>query len=282
MSRSIGLDRWFGGLRMRAYQSDVEYSFDEFIHPDALYLADEQYVVTIVKADPKHVGEYWPQLHWILPAEVRLLASIALALPEGRGALSFHPYPSSDRLSLPLALDLSRGDVVEHLRKKAQSASRDLFALRGADHILGDRRALFQNITVDDGILVRGLYCLLKSRHLMSHQQFAEEAFMNVQIAREAALELIRETMVKDGESLPSYAAAHDYIRVRFLLGGYLADYLEDQHNRWIYTRHPRSRHGTFWNPPLLADDFYETYEALVSVFRHLLLGEPGRITALL
>lgn len=29
-----------------------------------------------------------------------------------------------------------------------------------------------------------------------------------------------------------------------------------------------------------MADDFYDTYEALVSVYRHLILGESGRATA--
>ena len=102
---------------------------------------------------------------------------------------------------------------------------------------------------------------------------------MNLQISREAALHLIREKLQYLGNNNPSFADAHDYVRQHFAFGEYLEEFFKKQHELWVTTKHAASSLGG-WAPSISADDFYETYECLVSVYRHILLGEEGRSSA--
>src|SRR5690606_29674314 len=157
-------------------------------------------------------------------------------------------------LSELLSHDLAHPEELEILRAAAEPHAADVlgdrlpYKLRNAEHE-GDaiQHALFAGIQLDDELLIRGLSCLLNSNGLMRHQTCGEEAFMNVQIAREAALELIREHLQELGVPSPSYADAHVYVRDHFKLGNHLAEYFEDQHDQWVLTRHPKSKHGVFW-----------------------------------
>src|SRR5690606_37833813 len=96
----------------------------------------------------------------------------------------------------------------------------------------------------------------------------------------EGAIDLVREVLAKGGAARTSERDVFDYLRQNFAHGDALAEYLDDQRQRWVKTKHPRSALGVFWAPPIEADDFFETYEALVSIFRHILVGEVGRSSA--
>jgi hypothetical protein len=220
---------------------------------------------------------------WILPAEVRLLASLALSTPEGVGRLSFVPSERERVLELLDDVHLSDPLSLDSLRSAAEQLClsvvppNELYEMRSDSIDRSDQVARLEAIQYSNSVLMRGLYCMLKSTHLFVTRMFGEEAFMNIQITREAALELVRDRI--GGQSV-GYAAAHSYIRSNFKHGDSLAEFIEDQHDRWVATRHPRSRHGEFWTPPLMVDDYFETHGAVVSLFRHLLLKEPGRNTA--
>ena len=60
-----------------------------------------------------------------------------------------------------------------------------------------------------------------------------------------------------------------------------IVEYLEEQHEKWIETKHPLNVCGAAWAPSLWADDIFETYECLISIYRHIVLGEPGRSSLL-
>ena len=280
------IENWFGGYRIRAYQPDADYEATSYIHPDALYLADQTFVVTVVRSSFADLGESWPEMFWLLPAEVRLLASIALAVPEGYGGVSFVPTPTHTRISIPAGAELDSVETLQYLRSEAARVcapllgEQPLYQLRSVTPQTADRTALFKSIDLSDALLMRGLYCLLKSQHLIRTEMFGEEAVMNVQIAREAALELIRRRLRANGSKDPSYADAHAYIRDNFRKGQYLASFLEEEHDLWIAVRHPESRFGSFWTPPLMLNHWSASYFTLISIYRHLLLNERGRATA--
>jgi hypothetical protein len=303
------LEQAYGGFRIRAFEPVTEYIGSSFITEDAAYLADENYVVTVARSSHHDMGDFWPEMPWLFPAEVRVLAAVALAVPEGRGAAGFAPHRSNQRLGIPTTSSLIQDDVLRAVEAEARELCQNVaslcrpdilwtwgfeaeekrrhsgegetrYRLRDEPVVSSERLGVFQAISLDDALLLRGLYCLLKGQHLSLYQLFWEEAFMNAQIAREAALELIRARLAANGVKNASYADAHQYLREHFLLGGHLADYLLDQHEKWVATRHPNSRHGAFWTPPLMMDDYIHTHGSLVSVYRHLLLDEPGRLTA--
>jgi hypothetical protein len=129
---------------------------------------------------------------------------------------------------------------------------------------------------------MRGLYTLIKSQLLMRESDSMEEAFMDLQVSREAALQIIREHLHFLGNTNPSYREAHDYIRSNFHLGEQFVEYLEEQHEKWVETKHPMSVYGAEWAPSLWADDVYETYGCLISIYRHIILGELGGSSSLL
>jgi len=54
------------------------------------------------------------------------------------------------------------------------------------------------------------------------------------------------------------------------------SEYLEEQYEKWIETKHPLSVYGSGWAPSLFVEDISETYDALISIYRHIVLGEPG------
>jgi len=226
---------------------------------------------------------------WIFPEEVRLLASLALAIPEGKGALQFSPHWQQFPVPIETDADLSSEESIAKLEAVAVQLVNECFP-EGVTYDLRDHHGLeedfphgvFEQIDVSDELLIRGLYTLLKGQCVLTCHMYTlmEEAISNVQISREAALELLRERLhAVHGKSV-SFKEAHEYLRTSFKAGEFLASYFGHLHEIWIATKHPKCATGPFWTPPLMADDYYETYAALVSVYRHILTGEPGRATA--
>ena len=55
-----------------------------------------------------------------------------------------------------------------------------------------------------------------------------------------------------------------------------MSEYIKEQYEKWIETKHPVSKYGSGWAPSLFADDIMDTYGTLISIYRHIVLGEPG------
>lgn len=274
---------------MRAYPPEEEYRRREFYHQDALYLADPAYVVSVTKVDPANQHDVWTDQSWVYPEEVRVLSAVALSIPEGRGMIAFKSDGRTRQLDLAWDTELTTEPSLDAIQATAVAYAWECYGSR-ASYQLRDtessdvafEHALFTGIDVSDQLLIRGLYSLLKSQHLLRavDGRFMEEAIMNVQIAREAGLDLIRHRLIQAGMQNASFQDAYEYLRNNFRLGDALASYFKEQHDTWIAVRHPDSRFGPHWAPRLMADDYYETYGACVSVYRHLLAGEQGRNTA--
>ena len=264
-------------------QPQFKYPAGGFKHPDALYYPSEDAVFIVTKSQPYSELTIWQ------PAQIRLLGALTLSVPEGGGMVVFAPWHCSVLAHIPLTADLSSARTIEScieaaiaLRAENEQANRDIYMLRTVNRSDSNvEKDLFENIDLQDGVLIRGIYTLMKSQLLMQAYDFMEEAFMNLQISREASLHIIREHLHFLGNPNPSYRDAHDYVRSNFRMGEPLVEYLELQHELWIETKHPMSIYGAGWAPSLGADDVYETYECLVSIYRHIVLGEPGRSSLL-
>jgi len=270
---------------VRLLRPGFEYPIHDFKHRDALYYPSEDavFIVTKKQSSKYSDGVYTEVAIWN-PDEIRLLGTLTLSVPEGGGIPVFAPWHVSELRNIPLSSDLSSDSIIKScleaaisLRVENEQSNRKKYVLRTLIHSDPNvEKDLFENIDLRDGILMRGLYTLIKSQLLMHGYDFMEEAFMNLQVSREAALQIIREHLHFLGNPNPSYRDAHNYIRSNFQLGEELVEYLEEQHEKWIETKHPMSVYGTEWAPSLWADDIYETYECLISIYRHIVLGEPG------
>jgi hypothetical protein len=90
----------------------------------------------------------------------------------------------------------------------------------------------------------------------------------------EAALRVLRAALGDHFGREFSFTETHAYIADAIHLGDPLSQYLQDCWENRVMLVHPESRRGSYSIPPLLADDFYETYGALVTLYRFILIGE--------
>lgn len=273
---------WEPGVFLRVFEPGIAYRQESFLDRDAIYIANPDCVFIVVRQDST-LGPY-PELAWLFREEVRILATIALSVPEGHGMIAFKPGPRESLnvdpctpLHIPALTNLAQRNAKKLLAAQHLAAKFELSSWAGYDEEFDDD--LFDGIDLHNDLMVRGLYCLLKGARLMEERDFSEEAVMNIQIAREASLELIREQLMTEGNNNPSFADAHRYITENFVAGRHLADFFRREHDLWVTMKHPKSNFGPVWIPPLMADDFYDTYSGLVSVYRHLITGEPGSAT---
>jgi len=273
---------------IHALQPRFEYISQHFKHYDAIYYPSRDIVFLATKK--RSISEYGYDVYteaslWTLQ-EIQLLAALTLSVPEDQGQLVFAPWYCDKLPNIPVTADLSSPTIVQLCKEFAIALANEHKLVEGNSYALFNldcldnnvTNALFTNIDLTNGVLIRGLYCLLKSELLRQVEHyFMEEVFFDLQISREAALQLILERLRALGNSNPNYADAHNYIRSNFLMGEGLTDYLEEQHELWIEAKHPISRYGAQWAPGLTSDDVYETYGCLISIYRHLILNEPGR-----
>ncbi len=280
------------GVFVRLLRPGFEYPANIFKHQDGLYYPSEEIVFLVSKGQSLDSSDdVFTEVAIWHPDEIRLLGAISLSVPESGGFVVFAPWHGTFLSQLTLDSDLSLDTAVETCLNAAIQLQNDNESLEGNRYTLRDFNSdskvltdLFDNIEPEEGLLIRGLYTLLKSSLLMQQHvlgDFMEEAFMNMQISREAALELIREHLHYLGNPNPSFKQAHEYLRSNFQIGDGLVEYLEEQHDKWIETKHPLSVFGAEWAPSIQAEDIYETHGILVSIYRHIILGEPGGSSAL-
>ncbi|MBI2360632.1 MAG: hypothetical protein HYV04_17295 [Deltaproteobacteria bacterium] len=77
------------GIALRVLDPREMVRPEEFVNPRALYLTGQEYAAMVVLQDPTLQKDTFSELAWLYPEEVRLLAALALAIPEGCGAIRF-------------------------------------------------------------------------------------------------------------------------------------------------------------------------------------------------
>jgi len=185
---------------LRLLRSGFEYPTGVFKHHDALYYPSKDAVFLVTKKQSSNYGDdvYTEIAIWD-PDEIRLLGTLTLSIPEGGGFIAYAPWHYRILHHVPLNSDLSSDGIIEScletaiiLRAENEHSNRSEYTLctiSRSDPSM--EKDLFENIDLRDGILMRGLYTLIKSPFLMHAHDLMEEAFMNLQISREAALQII-------------------------------------------------------------------------------------------
>ncbi len=262
------------------------YPEQSFIHSDAVFLSEPEFVlsVTRVEANVRELEGFGSELSWASVAEIQLWGAVTLSIPEGSGI--YHAYPSPwsrslDPLELP-AIDLGDADCLDTFKSVGHELTVDRFPERYTSaytrHEHPDsavaRRKLYHALSARDPLLLRGVSCLMKGWVLWEHDLFREEAALSVFIAMEAALDYLRHALGAQAGQELSYEGVHRHLANTMHLGEPLSQYLKMCWDNRVMLAHPNSRQGCYAIPPLIADDFYETYEALVSVYRFILIGE--------
>ncbi|GMW05076.1 MAG: hypothetical protein AMXMBFR85_10570 [Dehalococcoides mccartyi] len=218
------------------------------------------------------------------PAEIRLLGAISLS----RHLPAFCPWHKFNVSYASSSTDLSSDDAISHCIEEALNFIDNQgvnnftkYKLSIPDSIEDEttqryEKKIYNSIKISDNLLLRGIYTLLKARLCVSTPPYAfmEEAFMNLRIAGEAAMECIKQHLSYQGNSNPSMPNVYEYIKQHAAHGDCLTSYLEELHESWIMTKHPSSKFGEFWAPSLSADDVYEQFDIISVLYKHILLSE--------
>jgi len=273
---------------VRLLKPGVDYPSGCFKHPDALYYPSERVVFLVTK---HHYTGYSEVVAWSLE-ETRLLSTLVLSIPEGgRSIIPYTPWRCRIIPQLPIDSDLSTDNVIDSCVEFAIQLLTQNNELNVKQYTLcntqrsdfSTEHKLYENIDPEWAVLMRGLYTLLKSWMIINIKdyQLMEEAFMNLQISREAAINIIRDHLRYNKNPKANVKDVYNYIRLNFKLGEYLVEDLDMQNESWLLTKHPNNPFVEDYAPWLWADDVYEPYNGLISIYRHIVLDEPGRSSML-
>ena len=109
---------------------------------------------------------------------------------------------------------------------------------------------------------------------LWQHHFFTEEMGISLYIALKAGLATICRRLGEAAGRTSSYVDVFDFIRAKFTYGDVLADYWEDAHDDRNALLHPDNDFSPYVIQRMLADDIYELFDPMVSLYRYLLIGE--------
>jgi hypothetical protein len=279
------------GVVLRAYSPLGFYPSAGFRHSDGCFFVDESLILSAVRFNPVKLAGYDPEREWISPAEIRLLASISLAIPEGSGVVYPYPDPVGYRIEDAGPEDITGEDFMiqarECLCRELRGRNSGFWTTVPVPPVFGgppyefntvawphsEQNDFFTAIDVEDHLLIRGLGGLLKGWMLNRHHLFHTEACISLHIAMEASRDIVLRHL-RASVSNPSDIDAANYLARAFgepeSTEHYFAGFYADR----IKSVHPASRYGTYPEPPLAADDFFDLYHWLCVVYRFLIAGK--------
>lgn len=249
-----------------------------FHHRNALYRATESLVYSVVLSEPPNEYGY-NELAWANIGEIRLWGALAFAIAEGRGFYSFHPSEERNEAELSGGsiwaenLDVAAAD--RYAQRLASRMPKQQHELHWVAPDAGEIAALYDALLQADNVLLRGVNCYLKSHILWRHPLFMEEMGINLYIALEAGLATLRRRFSAQAGRDVSYRDVHDHIRKTFTYGDALVDYWEDCRDDRHIVIHPDCDLGAEVMHPRNADDIYELFDPMLSLYRYILLGKP-------
>ena len=140
---------------------------------------------------------------------------------------------------------------------------------------LEDAMALIAEIDAEDQLLLAGLARFLEAGGLLQAHE-TEAAATSLFISMSAALDFIRKFLGAStgSEGTVPFDAVHSYFRRTFPHGDEVVEYFEARWEARIIAVHPASRYGEFWAPPLMVDDVYWLRKMMITLYRHIVLGE--------
>ncbi|MCW2349812.1 hypothetical protein [Sphingobium sp. B12D2B] len=230
--------------------------------------------------------EYYTEFDDFADVEVRLLASMVLAVGFDEGTVA--PYPASTSFAIEYGGPLNDLDflkaVGEALRTEIAGMQRlrtspPILAVKGAAFAYHHRplnpvrlEEVFSAVSADDDLMLRGLHALIKSRMVAIHVELAEEANYPLYVALDALFSLIRRQLIKMGNSNPTSHDAQNFVHDLFEEDHSGMRFFEDFYEDRVMTMHPDNRYGIFRHAPISHSDFYSLFIMVREVYREFAL----------
>lgn len=213
-----------------------------FHRHNALYRATDALVYSVVPSEePNEYG--FSEIGWADVGEIRLWGALAFAIEEGQGFYSFHPIEdreeeeTTDGSMWAENLDVDLAD--RYAQRLAAKMPKQDYHLHWVIPQEFEVAALYDALLQADNVLLRGVSCYLKSHLLWRYGLFAEEMGINLYIALEAGLAVLRRRMsAAAGRDVP-YHDVFDFIRRTFAYGDPLVEYWQDCRDDRNMLMHP-------------------------------------------
>jgi len=145
------------------------------------------------------------------------------------------------------------------------------FSSNGIDYELA--KTLYQNININNSLVIRGLCTLIKAAMLRTHYQFQEEAIYSLFISMEVSFRLVLQELKNQGVVNPTSKDAMTFIHDAFNDIHRVNKYFEDYYEGRVMSFHPESRLGTHPHAPLMADDYSFLFNDMLEVYAYLICG---------
>lgn len=264
---------------LRTFSPHGRYPDVRFRAQNALYYATDSFVCSVVEAEaPNDVG--FSEIAWNDVHEIRLWGALALSIKEGNGFYVFIPeYELREIHGRTLYLSQLREDVVDrvvsHMRATAPSREYNLHGVKPSE---SDVASLYSALATADAAILRGVNCFLKSLLLWNIPGgyfLSEEIAFNLYIALEAGLSTLRRRLSAAAGRTVSYANVFEFVAASFTAGEALAEYWQDAHDDRNALLHPDNDFSPYVIQPMSADDVWELFDPMLSIYRYILLDEP-------
>lgn len=266
-----------------------------FVGNSIAYFTDD---ISFILTPVNDVESDCSEVAWLKLNEIRLLSSMLLSIDDGM--LLLHPHPhlhyirinnefsGSDMLDL-LCLHLFQALAVPDSYRETRGhrflvrnpynlhSSIDLPVEEEQKYRYSENSintAVFLNlhaqIDITDKLLMRALVTLLRSSLLMCYPHLLEEAINSTFISLDASFSMVQRRLKELGNTSPSSKDASEFISNAFNTEG-SEKYFQCYYESRIMAFHPSSRFGEFSHSPVVADDCYDLFDSLISVYRYLI-----------
>jgi hypothetical protein len=217
----------------------------------------------------------WNELAWADVGEIRFWGALAFSIPEGKGFYAFYPLDEGYELPKAIWAETLNSSLAQKLAQRTAagtSPQKHELHWRRPDAI--EIAALYDALLQADNVLLRGVNCYLKAHMLWKHHLFAEEMGINLYIALEAGLSVLRRRLSPSLNHQVSYQDVFDHIRATFTCGDALVAYWEDCRDDRNIVIHPDCYLGPEVMHPRSADDIWELFDPMLSLYRYILIGK--------
>ncbi len=266
------------------------YPIQHFRHPEAAIVlrTDIGAMLSVIKPC-KQPTEYYSEIEFLSPYEIRLLSAIMLSAVPDTGAFCLYPVNhglNRHSIGVDLSNDATLNDLMDEFVEFVRLTP--IYRREHAPPVLGGQAynvnewaelqherqvAIFEAIDISDHLLIRGLGALIRAGMLERFHEFLEHSGMALWVAMEASLEIVKRLLRANGVQNPSAKDAGLFLDEAFDSAwdsdGYFVDFYEDR----VKTVHPASRYGTFPGACLSVDDVLHLRPSLVHLYDFLITG---------
>ncbi len=261
---------------VRVLDAKGSYPDFTFVRPDAIFSATPSLVYTVTPSEPTNEYEWTTELQWADIGEIRFWGALAFGIPEGQGVFSF--YPTGEGYEYPRTLwteCLSADLAARCAHRLAAAGPPQTHRLHWHRPVPQEISALYDALLQADKVLLRGVNCYLKAHMLWKHAWFAEEMGTNLYIAVEAGLATLRRRFSAQQGRDVSYREVKEHLRMTFTCGDALVEYWEECRDDRNIVMHPDCDLGPEVMHPPYADDIWELFDPMLSLYRYILIGKP-------